>query len=83
MSGESAGSRAGFSNCESVISPEAITNQSQQIPIFTCGPGSEEADLGGIGEVSGDVVAALRPSTRVPKVGSQLRCVMCAWSARF
>ena len=30
--------------------------------------------------MSGDVVAALRPSTKGAKVGSQLRCVMCAWS---
>src|SRR5258708_36242883 len=54
---------------------------------ITCGPGSEEADLGGIGEVSGDVVAALRLSTRVPKVVithsgcTSLRCAIAARAA--
>src|SRR6266481_8027573 len=51
------------------LRPPELTKPGRcKIPIFTCGPGSEEADLGGIGEVSGDVVAALRLSTRVPKV---------------
>src|SRR5258705_11901707 len=43
--------------------------------------------MGGIGEVSGDVVAALRPSTRVPKVVithsgcTSLRCAIAARAA--
>src|SRR6476619_5334409 len=59
----------------------------RRAPIVFPGPGSEEADLGGIREVSGDVVAALRPSTRVPKVVithsgcTSLRCAIAARAA--